>query len=127
MTVRISVTYAATDGRMPENVEIEWSDEPPSDDVVKVVSHLMAVPDRGYSIDLPATARPELYSIPGLAAAVEIPMSTVAHVTRGWLEPYDGESDASVAAPVLEDIVQGRRVVLVDRPDGFGKGWRMVR
>lgn len=29
MTVRLSVTYAATDGLMPESIEIEWQDLSP--------------------------------------------------------------------------------------------------
>lgn len=34
MSTRISVTYPATDGSMPESVEVTWEDETPSDDLV---------------------------------------------------------------------------------------------
>lgn len=41
MTVRLSVTYAATDGSMPENVEIEWTDETPDTDLMHALTGLL--------------------------------------------------------------------------------------
>jgi hypothetical protein len=46
MTVRIAVAYAATDGRLPESVEVEWHgiDAVTTDDVVTVLDRLLAAP-----------------------------------------------------------------------------------
>lgn len=47
MTVRISVTYPATDGSMPENVEVEWDlpgSEIPHDAFLRVLIALLTAP-----------------------------------------------------------------------------------
>jgi hypothetical protein len=46
MSVRLSVSYAATDGSMPETVEIEWSDmdESAPGVVLVVLDRLLAAP-----------------------------------------------------------------------------------
>lgn len=45
MTVRLSVTYSATDGSMPENVEIVWEDEAPEPVLLSsIVESLVGAP-----------------------------------------------------------------------------------
>lgn len=43
MTVKIHVEYPATDGSMPESVEVEWADEARQGDVMAVLDRLLAV------------------------------------------------------------------------------------
>lgn len=58
MTLRIAVGYAATDGTMPESVEIEWADVlPDPDQVHTLVSLLVRAPAarmEKYMTDQPA-------------------------------------------------------------------------
>lgn len=50
---RISVTYAATDGRVPESMEIEWATRPSLDVMHEAVNALAAVADRrDYAVEI---------------------------------------------------------------------------
>lgn len=51
MNLRIAVTYPATDGSMPESVEVEWlefapADHPAGADIVDVLDRLLTAPSR---------------------------------------------------------------------------------
>lgn len=41
MSVMLRVTYAGTDGNMPESVEVEWADETPDSDLVQALAGLL--------------------------------------------------------------------------------------
>lgn len=44
--LRIQATYAATDGSMPEQIEVVWDDAPSTADVVAVIESLAALPGK---------------------------------------------------------------------------------
>jgi hypothetical protein len=47
--VRLTASYAATDGSCPESVEIDWDDNtapPTADDLVRLIDALASVPRR---------------------------------------------------------------------------------
>lgn len=62
MNLRITASYAATDGRMPESIDVVWDEFDPDDhpggaDIVDVVDLLMAAP-QVRSASYPATSEP---------------------------------------------------------------------
>ena len=54
MSLRVVVTYPATDGSMPESVELTWDDgsDPGAVDLLAIVDRLLAAPAQRYSVDL---------------------------------------------------------------------------
>lgn len=46
MSTRIAVTYAATDGSMPESVEVTWEDETPDPDLVHALTGMLITAPR---------------------------------------------------------------------------------
>ena len=52
MSLRLAVTYPATDGSMPESVELTWDDgsDPGSADLLAIVDRLLGAPAQRYSV-----------------------------------------------------------------------------
>lgn len=126
MNLRISVTYPATDGSMPENVEVEWGDVggPAAGEVSAVLETLILAPAKARELGARAYF-PGVRTHEFRAAAAADPGDDVVADLMGRVLPLSGIGEQggvfSMFGVLVDAMAAGDRMVF----DG-GK-WRQVK
>ena len=105
MSLRLSVTYPATDGSMPESVELEWQDAiPPARELLPLLNRLLTAPAERLA-DTRAESAPErLWSeVTCCRAACDHPRRN--HIGRGVCSVCGGDRCPSYVDPL--DVMIG--------------------
>jgi hypothetical protein len=117
MGLILRVTYPATDGSMPESVELEWDTYPGADGVLRLLERLLSAP---------AEHRAGLFPLRTVPAATSSGAYVLTHsVRRGDILAVCADEVRNVgamaadvpfdaAAPVDQDLSAGARVALVN-------------
>lgn len=138
MNLRITASYAATDGSMPESVDVAWdgitagSAYPTTSDLLAVIDRLIGAPGIRSSTYGPdeavrsavLAAAPEAGS--KFRAGVEIPMGTpLAFAANGFtLYPHDHEKASFPAGVAIEHVPAGAAMMADEHASRGVRVWR---
>lgn len=131
MTVRLSITYAATDGTMPENVEVEWQDmpSPPVSDVLEVLHAMAAIADRRFvsyePVDLaPVTHRALVDIDDGMACCLQNDRNDITNGVVPVSMAHNGPDGQTFLGVAVGSVGAGALMQWAPSADGRSKVWR---
>lgn len=129
MSLRLAVTYPATDGSMPESVELTWDDgsDPKSADLLAIVDRLLTAPSmRSHPLPVSKWEHPAgPHRTSAYTAGEHIPAgSPVAFSAMGQRVLHRYEEGVNTPAGIAGDALERDDRVESEFPSAHGTVWR---